>query len=48
MLAVVTSLFAGSWLAHIPKERLLAEHPVATWSLPWRASKYSAPESSDP
>jgi Kef-type K+ transport system membrane component KefB len=48
MLAVVTSLFAGSWLAHIPKERLLAEHPAATWSLPWRASKYSAPESSDP
>jgi len=25
MLAIVTSLFAGSWLAHVPRERLLAE-----------------------
>jgi len=29
MLAIVTSLLAGSWLAHIPKERLLTEHPSA-------------------
>ena len=28
MLAIVTSLFAGSWLAHVPKERLLAEEPL--------------------
>ena len=48
MLAVVTSLLAGSWLAHIPKERLLTEQPVSTWSLPWRASKGLAPEPSDP
>ena len=25
MLAIVTSLFAGSWLAHVPREQLLAE-----------------------
>ena len=48
MLAVVTSLLAGSWLAHIPKERLLAEQPMPTWLLPWRVSKDSAPEPSDP
>jgi Kef-type K+ transport system membrane component KefB len=30
MLAVVTSLLAGSWLAHIPKERLLVEQPYAS------------------
>jgi Kef-type K+ transport system membrane component KefB len=48
MLAIVTSLFAGSWLAHIPKERLLAEQPVPAWPLPWRAGKDSAPEPSDP
>jgi len=35
MLAIVTSLFAGSWLAHVPRERLMTEegmaavHPVA-------------------
>jgi Kef-type K+ transport system membrane component KefB len=48
MLAVVTSLLAGSWLAHIPKEQLLTEQPMPTWSLPWRASKDPAPEPSDP
>jgi Kef-type K+ transport system membrane component KefB len=37
MLAVVTSLLAGSWLAHIPKEQLLAEQPVPARWLPWRA-----------
>jgi Kef-type K+ transport system membrane component KefB len=37
MLAVVTSLLAGSWLARIPKERLLAEQPLPAWWLPWRA-----------
>ena len=25
MLAIVTSLFAGSWLAHVPRERLMTE-----------------------
>ena len=30
MLAIVTSLFAGSWLAHVPRERLLAEEPLMT------------------
>jgi K+:H+ antiporter len=29
MLAIVTSLFAGSWLAHVPRERLMAEEGVA-------------------
>ena len=29
MLAIVTSLLAGSWLAHIPKERLLTGHPAS-------------------
>jgi len=48
MLAIVTSLLAGSWLAHIPKERLLIEQPTPVWWLPWRASKASAPEPSDP
>ena len=48
MLAIVTSLFAGSWLAHMPKEQLLTEQPMPTWSLPWRASKDPAPEPSDP
>jgi len=48
MLAIVTSLLAGSWLAHIPKERLLAEQPVPGWPLPWRARKDPAPEPSDP
>jgi hypothetical protein len=48
MLAIVTSLLAGSWLAHIPKEELLAEQPVAARPLPWRARKRSSPEPSDP
>jgi len=30
MLAIVTSLFAGSWLAHVPRERLLTEEPLLT------------------
>lgn len=29
MLAIVTSLFAGSWLARVPRERLLARPPTA-------------------
>jgi len=28
MLAIVTSLLAGSWLAHIPENRLLAGQPA--------------------
>jgi Kef-type K+ transport system membrane component KefB len=44
MLAIVTSLFAGSWLAHVPRERLLAEQqPLRLW----RAGRQSAPEPSD-
>jgi Kef-type K+ transport system membrane component KefB len=30
MLAIVTSLFAGSWLAHVPRERLLTEEQPMT------------------
>jgi Kef-type K+ transport system membrane component KefB len=30
MLAIVTSLFAGSWLAHVPRERLLTEEQLLT------------------
>jgi Kef-type K+ transport system membrane component KefB len=30
MLAIVTSLFAGSWLAHVPRERLLTEGQLLT------------------
>jgi Kef-type K+ transport system membrane component KefB len=48
MLAIVTSLLAGSWLAHIPKEQLLAKQPLPASPLPWRARKDSAPEPSDP
>ena len=29
MLAIVTSLFAGSWLAHVPRERLMTEEGMA-------------------
>ena len=46
MLAIVTSLFAGSWLAHVPKERLLAEEPLTGEPTPWRAGP--APEPTDP
>jgi len=45
MLAIVTSLFAGSWLAHVPKERLLAEQRSPRL---WRAARSPAPEPSDP
>ena len=45
MLAIVTSLFAGSWLAHVPKERLLAEQRSPRL---WRAARGPAPEPSDP
>jgi Kef-type K+ transport system membrane component KefB len=50
MLAIVTSLFAGSWLAHVPKERLLAEEPLTGEPAPrpWRAGRGSAPEPTDP
>ncbi len=45
MLAIVTSLFAGSWLAHVPRERLLlaGQRPPR----PWRAGRQPAPEPSD-
>jgi len=60
MLAIVTSLFAGSWLAHVPRERLLAEgQPLAgerrpagertpAWRRAWRAGRGSAPKPTDP
>jgi len=60
MLAIVTSLFAGSWLAHVPRERLLAEgQPLAgerrpagertpAWRRAWRAGRESAPKPTDP
>jgi K+:H+ antiporter len=48
MLAIVTSLFAGSWLAHVPRERLLAEEGSPAWRRPWRAGRRSAPEPADP
>ncbi len=44
MLAIVTSLFAGSWLARVPRERLLADEPAPAW----RAGRGSAPEPTDP
>ena len=44
MLAIVTSLFAGSWLARVPRERLLAEEHVPVW----RTGRGSAPEPTDP
>ena len=48
MLAIVTSLFAGSWLAHVPRERLLAEEGPPAWRRPWRAGRGPAPEPADP
>ncbi len=48
MLAIVTSLFAGSWLAHVPRERLLAEEGLPAWRRPWRAGRGPAPEPADP
>ena len=48
LLAIVTSLLAGSWLAHVPRERLLTAKPDAARSLPWRARKESAPRPADP
>jgi Kef-type K+ transport system membrane component KefB len=36
MLAIVTSLFAGSWLGRVPKERLLVDQPVTGSPLPHR------------
>ncbi len=54
MLAIVTSLFAGSWLAHVPRERLLTQEQLLTeertsaWRRPWRAGRGSAPEPTDP
>jgi Kef-type K+ transport system membrane component KefB len=47
MLAIVTSLFAGSWLAHVPRERLLAEEGSPVWRR-LRAGRRSAPEPTDP
>ncbi len=47
MLAIVTSLFAGSWLAHVPRERLLAGEGAPAWR-PWRAGRGPAPEPADP
>jgi Kef-type K+ transport system membrane component KefB len=48
MLAIVTSLFAGSWLAHVPRDRLLAEEGSPAWRRPWRAGRGPAPEPTDP
>ena len=48
LLAIVTSLLAGSWLAHVPRERLLTAKPAATRPLPWRARKDPAPRPADP
>ena len=54
MLAIVTSLFAGSWLARVPRERLLAEEGLLAgertpaWRRPWRAGRGSAPGPTDP
>jgi Kef-type K+ transport system membrane component KefB len=48
MLAIVTSLFAGSWLAHVPRERLLAGEGSPAGRRPWRAMRRSAPEPTDP
>jgi Kef-type K+ transport system membrane component KefB len=38
MLAIVTSLFAGTWLGHVPREQLLAEQRPPAWPRLWRAS----------
>jgi Kef-type K+ transport system membrane component KefB len=48
MLAIVTSLFAGSWLGHVPKEQLLVERPAPAPPLARRIGTGSAPEPSDP
>jgi Kef-type K+ transport system membrane component KefB len=48
MLAIVTSLFAGSWLAHVPRERLLTEERAPALQRPWRAGREPAPEPADP
>jgi Kef-type K+ transport system membrane component KefB len=48
LLAIVTSLLAGSWLARVPRERLLTAKPAAAKPLPWRARKESAPRPADP
>jgi Kef-type K+ transport system membrane component KefB len=54
MLAIVTSLFAGSWLAHVPRERLLTEDRLLpgertpAWRRAWRPERGSAPEPTDP
>ena len=48
MLAIVTSLFAGSWLAHVPREQLLAGEGSPAWRRPWRTGRGSAPEPTDP
>jgi Kef-type K+ transport system membrane component KefB len=48
MLAIVTSLFAGSWLAHVPREQLLAEEGSPAWRPPWRTGRGPAPEPTDP
>jgi Kef-type K+ transport system membrane component KefB len=45
MLAIVTSLVAGSWLAHVPRDRLLTERRPARL---WRAGRAPAPETADP
>jgi Kef-type K+ transport system membrane component KefB len=48
MLAIVTSLFAGSWLAHVPREQLLAGEGSPAWRRPWRTGRGPAPEPTDP
>jgi Kef-type K+ transport system membrane component KefB len=48
MLAIVTSLFAGSWLAHVPREQLLAGEGSPAWRRPWRTGRRPAPEATDP
>ena len=46
--AIVTSLFAGSWLAHVPREQLLADEGSPAWRWPWRTARGPAPEPTDP
>jgi Kef-type K+ transport system membrane component KefB len=48
MLAIVTSLFAGSWLGHVPKEQLLVGRPAPASPLARRVGRDSTPEPSDP
>lgn len=47
LLAILTSLFAGSWLARVPRTRLLTQEPALAWSLR-RPSKKPAAGPSDP